>query len=143
MPSSDLRLDLSLLALRLGSSSVFFYHGAQKLLGWFGGAGLAATAAAPPDGMGPVLGTLVAIGECLGALGVLTGLLSRFSSFWHVVIMLGAIVMVHGKHGFSLQHHGFEFCTTLIALAIPVLLLGPGRIALARFLPEKLRAFLA
>lgn len=135
------RLDLSLLALRLGSGSVFFFHGAGKLLGWFGGPGLAAMTAAPPNGMGPVLGSLVSVGECLGGLAVLVGLLSRFSSFWHIVIMLGAIGMVHGAKGFSLQGGGFEYNMALIAMALPVLLVGPGRLALAHFLPAKLKPF--
>lgn len=44
-------LDIALLVLRVGIGLTLFAHGAQKLFGWFGGAGLAATGQGF-DGMG-------------------------------------------------------------------------------------------
>jgi putative oxidoreductase len=106
-------------------------HGAQKLFGAFGGPGLNAVV----QMMGP-LGYLVTIGEFFGGLGLIVGFLSRFSAASLTVIMLGAIATVHGQHGFFLgEKPGFEFNLALIGLLAPVLIAGPGRIALARMLP--------
>lgn len=123
-------VDLSLLLLRVIVGVIFVAHGAQKLLGAFGGHGLAATVGQ----MGP-LGYPVTIGEFFGGLGLIVGFLSRFSGASLIVIMVGAIVMVHGKNGFFSQGGGFEYNLALIGLLAPVLIAGPGRFALGRFLP--------
>lgn len=128
---------LALLSVRVGLAAVFMYHGAQKLFGAFGGKGLSAMI----ENMGPVLGTLVTIGEFFGGLAVLLGLFSRFSGASLVVIMIGAIVMVHGKNGFG-GDGGYEFNFTLLCMALAIFLAGPGRIALAKFLPAKLKPWL-
>ena len=128
-------LDVTLLIVRVIVGVIFAAHGAQKVFGMFGGHGLEAMMAAPPNGMGPVLGLLVSIGECFGGLGIALGFLSRFSAASIIVIMIGAIAMVHGKNGFFMQNQGFEHNLALIGLLVPTLLLGPGQIALGRFLP--------
>jgi putative oxidoreductase len=85
--------------------------------------------------MGPV-GYLVAIGEFFGGLGLIVGFRSRFSAAALIVIMIGAIVMVHGKNGFFLgEPAGFEHNLALIGLLAPILIAGPGSIALGRLLP--------
>jgi putative oxidoreductase len=127
-------VDVSLLLLRLAVGVIFAAHGAQKLFGAFGGPGLAAIVKDPPDGMGP-LGYPVTIGEFFGGLGLIVGFLSRFSAASIIVIMIGAIAMVHGKNGFFLQNGGFEYNLALIGLAAPVLIAGPGRFSIGRFLP--------
>src|SRR5437762_4268646 len=88
----------------------------------------------PPDGMGP-LGYPVTIGEFFGGLGLIVGFLSRFSAASLIVIMLGAIAMVHGKKGLFLSDGGFEYNLALIGLLAPIVLAGPGRFAVGRFLP--------
>lgn len=123
-------LDVSLLALRVIVGLIFAAHGAQKVFGMFGGKGLAATA----EQMG-FIGYLVAIGECFGGLGIIVGFLVRFSAASNVVIMLGAIALVHGKNGFFLSDGGFEYNLALIGLLIPLVLLGAGRFSIGRMLP--------
>lgn len=131
-PSVDQnRLDWVLLFIRVVLAIVFIAHGSQKLFGAFGGHGLAATV----QFMGPI-GYLVSIGEFFGGLGLLVGILPRFSAAALTVIMLGAIATVHGKNGFFLPT-GFEYTLSLIGLTIPMVVLGPGRITVAKFLPEK------
>lgn len=129
-----LAVDLSLLAVRVIAGIIFAAHGAQKLFGAFGGAGLEATVKM----MGP-LGYLVAIGEFFGGLGLIVGFLTRFSAASLIVIMLGAIAMVHGQHGFFLGQDpktaGFEYNLALIGLLLPILIAGPGRFSLGRYLP--------
>jgi putative oxidoreductase len=128
--ASRFAVDLSLLVMRVIVGAIFFAHGAQKLLGLFGGAGLAATV----EKMGPI-GYLVSVGECLGGVGIMFGFLSRFSAASNIVIMLGAIGMVHGKNGFFQNNGGYEYNLALIGLLVPIVLLGPGKFSIGEYLP--------
>lgn len=121
--------NLALLVMRIIAGIIFAAHGAQKLFGAFDGPGLAKIV----EHLGPV-GYLVAIGEFFGGLGLIVGFLCRFSAFWLTVIMIGAITLSHGKNGFFLSRGGLEYNLALIGLLIPLLLLGPGRFAVGRFL---------
>jgi putative oxidoreductase len=131
-------VDLSLLVLRLVGGVIFAAHGSQKLLGLFGGPGLAKTV--ENFGGGP-LGYLVTIGEFFGGLGLIVGFLTRFSAGSLIVIMIGAIAMVHGKNGFFSENNGFEYNLALIGLMVPIFLCGPGRLSIGRlFLPKSPRS---
>jgi putative oxidoreductase len=129
-------VDWALLAARVFVGVVFMAHGAQKLFGAFGGPGLTAFVQV----MGP-LGYLVAVGEFFGGLGLVLGFLSRFSAASIILIMLGAIGMVHARVGFFMNWtgkqagEGFEYHLLAIGILLTVLIAGPGRFALGRFLP--------
>ncbi len=123
-------VDFSLLAMRVIVGTIFAAHGAQKLFGVFGGPGLAGVV----EMMGP-LAYPVSIGEFFGGLGLVAGFLCRFSAASLIVIMIGAIGRVHGKNGFFLSDNGFEYNLALIGLLVPILIVGPGRFAIGRFLP--------
>jgi putative oxidoreductase len=125
-----LMVDISLLAVRATAGLIFAAHGAQKLFGVWGGPGLAEMVKM----MGP-MGYPVTIGEFFGGLGMVVGFLSRFSAASNIVIMFGAIGMVHGKNGFFLQDSGFEYNLALIGLMLPTLLAGPGKFAIGQYLP--------
>lgn len=132
-------VDVALLLVRVIVGVIFMAHGAQKLFGAFGGPGLTAVV----EMMGPI-GYAVTIGEFFGGIGLICGFLSRFSAASLIVIMLGAIALVHGQHGFFLgqdpQAAGFEFNLALIGLLLPILIAGPGRFAIGRlFLPRSKR----
>lgn len=134
-------VDWALLVARVIVGLIFAVHGAQKLFGAFGGPGLAAVV----QMMGP-LGYLVTIGEFFGGLGLALGFLSRFSAASLIVIMLGAITMAHAQFGFFMNWtgkqagEGFEYHLLAIGLLAVILLAGPGRLALGRFLPLPKRA---
>ena len=123
-------VDAALLVVRVVAGVIMAAHGAQKLFGAFDGPGLAATV----EKMGP-LGYPVAIGEFFGGLGLVVGFLSRFSAAANIVIMIGAIALVHGKNGFFMSAGGFEYNLALIGLLAPTLIAGPGAWAVGRFLP--------
>jgi putative oxidoreductase len=129
-PQDRPAVDLALLVARVIVGIIFVAHGAQKLFGAFGGPGLAATV----EMMGPI-GYLVTIGEFFGGAGLIVGFLCRFSAASLIVIMLGAIAMVHGKNGFFQSANGFEYNLALIGLLAPILIAGPGKLAIGRFLP--------
>src|ERR1041385_1295284 len=129
-------VDVALLIARIVFGIVFMAHGSQKLFGAFGGPGLSAFVGM----LGPV-GYLVAIGELFGGLGLIVGFLSRFSAASIIVIMLGAIAMVHAKVGFFMNWmgnqggEGFEYHLLAIAILLVILIAGPGRYAIGRSLP--------
>jgi putative oxidoreductase len=131
-------VDVSLLVVRVIVGIIFAAHGAQKLFGAFEGPGMAKMA----EMMGPIAYP-VTIGEFFGGLGLVVGFLCRFSAASLIVIMLGAIGMVHGQHGFFLGHGpddtlataGFEYNLSLIGLLAPIMIAGPGRFSVGRFLP--------
>lgn len=128
--------DWAFLILRLVLGITFLIHGAQLLFGAFGGPGLAGFTKM----MGPV-GYLVAIGEFFGGLGILVGFLSRFSAAAIIVIMLGAIVMVHLPNGFFMNWYGkqkgegYEYHLLVIAICVAIFIAGPGRLTLGGLFP--------
>jgi putative oxidoreductase len=128
-------VEIALLIVRVIAGIIFAAHGAQKLFGAFDGPGLAQTVK-----MMGTLGYFVTIGEFFGGLGLIVGFLTRFSAASLLVIMLGAIAVVHGKNGFFQSAGGFEYNLALIGLLAPTLIAGPGSLSLGRFLPLPRRA---
>jgi putative oxidoreductase len=130
---------LTLTAQRLVVAAVMFPHGAQKLLGWFGGLGIAGTQGFFATlGIPSLLGLLVIVGESLGAITLALGLATRLSAFGISAAMLGAMLMVHAPHGFFMNWfgtqagEGLEFGILMLALSIPLVVRGGGRFALDR-----------
>lgn len=123
------RRDLALLALRTGTGAVLIAHGAQKLFGWFGGAGLEGTAAAM-ERMGFRPGRQSAIAAGLGEAGggalLVLGLATPAAGAAAAGAMAGAVA-VHAPAGFFNQGGGFEYPAFLGFTAAAVGLAGPGR----------------
>ena len=129
-------VDLALLVVRVAAGIIFMAHGSQKLFGAFDGMGLEKTV----QMLGSPLGYLVPVGEFFGGLGLVFGFLSRFSAAALIVIMVGAIIKVHGPNGFFLDKHGFEYNLSLIGNLLPTLLCGPGQFSIGQFfLPKSSR----
>jgi putative oxidoreductase len=136
-------VDWGLLVLRLVLGAVFFAHGAQKVLGWFGGAGLEATAAGMAKmGVPAALAYAAAFTEFLGGLGLIFGVLSRLSALGIFIVMVVAVLKVHLPNGFFMNWmgnqpgEGFEYHLLVMAIAAAIMLMGPGRAALADFEPR-------
>jgi len=123
------------LILRLTLGLVMFPHGAQKLLGWFGGNGFEGTMGFFTQKMGVpwIIALLVIIGEAFGSLAILAGFLTRFTAASLAVIMLGAITMVHLPNGFFMnwfgqqKGEGYEYHLLVIGMAIALLVSGAGK----------------
>ena len=134
--------DWTLTIIRTILGVVFFAHGAQKLLGWFGGAGLKETMRTMRDflGLPPPLAFAAVAAEFFGGLGLIVGLLSRLAAVGIGVTMLAAIVMVHGRNGLFMdwfgarKNHGYEYHLLAIALALVVVARGSGALSLDRIL---------
>jgi putative oxidoreductase len=136
--------DAALLVSRLALGIVIFPHGAQHLLGWFGGGGFSATVSFfNQQGMPTVLALLVIAAESFGAVSLIAGFLSRFCTFGIGIVMLGAIAMVHFANGFFMNWmgnqagEGLEYHLLALGLVLAILLKGGGKWSVDRLLSEK------
>jgi len=131
------QLDLALLLLRIACGLPFLYHGSAILFGVFGGPG--------PEGFASLMhypaaaGYFVGLAQFAGGLAILSGALLRVGALCVIVVMLGAIFLVHLPHGFDINQGGMEFALTELLLAVGLLLTGAGAYSLGRFLPAALQ----
>ena len=137
--------NLTLLVLRLFLGGVFFPHGAQKLLGWFGGPGVAGEIHAMQSFLHipPPLTVCVIVAEFFGALGLVSGLLTRLSALGVLIVMVVAVAMEHGANGFFMnwfgtqKGEGFEYHLLAIGLALPLLVRGGGQWSADTFIARR------
>jgi putative oxidoreductase len=128
--------------IRIVLGVVFFAHGAQMALGWFGGAGLQSTVRTFRENLRipAPLAVLSVAAEFLGGLGLIVGLLSRIAAFGIAVVMSVALLVVHRKFGFFMnwfgekQGHGIEYHVLVLALALAVMIRGAGAFSLDQVL---------
>lgn len=121
---------------RLVLGLVFFMHGAQKALAWFGGYGFHSTMHFF-TGMGiPTLFAFLAISaEFLGGIGLIVGFLSRIAALGIAVNMLVAIFMVHLPNGIFMnwlgnqKGEGYEYHLLAIVLCILIMVKGAGALS--------------
>jgi putative oxidoreductase len=135
--------DLALTILRLVLGIVFFAHGAQKMLGWFGGYGFHGTMGFLEHmGMPAPVALLIICTEFFGGLGLIVGLLTRIAALGIGVEMIGAVFMVHLPNGFFMnwagnqKGEGFEYHLLAIAVAAALLLRGAGAFSADRALSK-------
>jgi len=134
------------LVARLVLGLAMFPHGAQKVLGWFGGNGFTGTMQFFTGTMHiPALFAFLAItAEFAGALGLIVGLLSRVAAFGIASVMLVAILTVHASNGFfmnwagSQKGEGFEYHLLAIGLALVVMIQGAGKASLDGLISSRL-----
>jgi putative oxidoreductase len=126
--------------LRLVLGVVFFAHGAQKLLGWFGGYGFSGT-------MGFFTGTmhipapfafLAIVAEFFGGVGLILGFLTRIAAFGIAANMVVAIATVHSPFGFFMnwsgtqKGEGFEYHLLVLAMTAFLMIRGAGALSVDR-----------
>jgi putative oxidoreductase len=134
--------------VRIVLGVVFFAHGAQKTLGWFGGPGLQSTLRVFRENLRipAPLALLAVAAEFLGGLGLIVGLLSRVAALGIAVVISIAILTVHRKFGFFMnwygekQGHGVEYHIMVLALATVVTFKGAGALSLDQALCRHLSA---
>src|SRR5215510_5413453 len=106
--------------LRLAVGAVFIGHGAQKVLGSFGGPGFKAFTSFPTpfSFMRPawVWMGAAALAELIGGALVLLGFLTRVGALLILCVMLTAIIGVHWPNFFAPK--GYEYPMTLLAAAL-------------------------
>ena len=134
--------DAAITVLRLVLGIIFFAHGAQKMLGWFGGYGFTGT-------MGfftgmlhiPAVFAFLAIAaEFFGGLGLIFGLLTRVAAFGISCNMIVAVAMVHHQFGFFMnwtgaqKGEGYEYHLLLLAALAVLMIRGAGAASVDRLL---------
>jgi putative oxidoreductase len=135
--------DVSLTTLRVVLGVVFFAHGAQKMLGWFGGFGFHGTMGFFAHmGLPAPVAFLMICTEFFSGLGLIVGLLTRIASLGVAGLMIGAIFMVHLQNGFFMnwmgtqKGEGIEYHLLVLAMAAALLLRGAGAFSLDRALSK-------
>jgi len=133
--------DWTLTLLRMVLGVVFFAHGAQKMLGWFGGYGFSGTMGYfTHSGIPAPLAFLAIAAEFFGGIGLVVGLLSRIAAFGIIVNMVVAVLTVHLANGLFMnwsgaqKGEGFEFHLLAIALGVAILVKGGGAASMDRAL---------
>ena len=134
--------DIATATVRLALGVVFFAHGAQKLLGWFGGYGFTGT-------MGfftgvlhiPAIFAFLAItAEFFGGLGLIFGFLTRIAADGVLSNMIVAIALVPSQFGFFMnwtgtqKGEGYEYHLVILAVTVLLIIRGAGAVSLDRLL---------
>jgi putative oxidoreductase len=112
-----------------------FPHGAQKLLGWFGGYGFSGTMGFFTGNMGiPWIFALAAIlAESLGSIALILGLGTRIAAAAIATNMVVAVLMSHLHTGFFMnwfgnqKGEGFEYHLLALGLAGALMIAGGGK----------------
>lgn len=133
------------LILRLTLSVVIFPHGAQKVFGWFGGAGFSGTIEHFGNNWGiPAwLTVLVMLAEFFGSLCLFLGLLGRLMAFSILCVMVGAISIGYEEIRFFMnwqgqqEGEGIEFHILAIGIAMAIIIYGSGRYSIDRLITTK------
>ncbi|HET7200694.1 MAG TPA: DoxX family protein [Burkholderiales bacterium] len=139
--------DATLTLLRLVTGIVLFAHGAQKMLGWFGGYGFRGTMQFFTGTMHvPALFAFLAIAaEFFGGLGLIAGFLGRVAAAGIATNMLVAVALVHAKVGFFMnwtgaqKGEGFEYHLLVLAIAATLIVKGSGALSIDRLLSREQR----
>ena len=134
--------DAAITVLRLVLGVVFFAHGAQKMLGWFGGYGFTGTMGFLTGMMHiPAVFAFLAIAaEFFGGLGLIFGLFTRVASFGIACNMIVAVAVVHHQFGFFMnwtgaqKGEGYEYHLVLLAALVVLMIRGAGAASVDRFL---------
>jgi putative oxidoreductase len=130
------------LILRLALGVMILPHGAQKLLGWFGGYGFTGTMTFFTETMGiPAVFALLAIlVEFFGGLALILGVMGRFAALGVGAVMVVAAATSHLQNGFFMNWagtqpgEGVEFFLLAIGIAVAVVIRGSGGLSVDRLL---------
>ncbi|WP_034271543.1 DoxX family protein [Haloechinothrix halophila] len=121
--------DLALLVSRVALGVILIAHGWQKFNEWT----LSGTAAAFGD-MGipapTVAATFATAVELLGGAALILGVLTPIAAVLNMVIMLGALLLVHIGNGVFVDDGGFELVLALVAGLLTIAVLGAGKFSI-------------
>jgi putative oxidoreductase len=124
------------LPLRLAMGAAFVGHGAQKVLGSFGGPGFKQFTSfpAPFPFMRPAAAWMgaAALAELIGGVSILLGLFTRLGAFRIVCVMMTAIFGVLWPKFFAPE--GMELAVAFLGMALALLILGGGQASVDRLI---------
>jgi putative oxidoreductase len=137
--------DFTVTFARLVLGIIFFAHGAQLALGWYGGHGWTGTMYYFTQVMHipTFFAALAILAQFLGGFGLTVGLLGRLAALGIAMDMLVAIFTVHLPNGLFMnwfgaqKGEGYEFHLLVIAVATLVIVKGSGAVSIDRALAPK------
>jgi len=121
--------------IRIVLGLILFPHGAQKMLGWFGGYGFNGTMGflTGTAGLPWIMAFLVIAIEFFGAIALIVGFATRIVAVGIISLFTGIIATSHLQNGFfmnwygNLKGEGYEFHLLIIGMAIALLISGAGK----------------
>ena len=130
--------------LRIMLGIVFFAHGGQKLLGWFGGYGFQGTMSyfTESAGLPWIVGFAVIMIEFFGALALIIGAGTRLWSLAFVFLNVGIIITSHYEYFFmnwfgNQPVEGYEYFLLVIGMSLSLAFSGAGKLSVDRILTLK------
>src|SRR4029077_12540293 len=142
--TAPLPTDVALIAARATIGFLFIYHGGRRLFGWFGGAGLDASATLFAHTacleLGKFCAVLSGITELGGGIAIAIGLLARLGGLAIFGDMMIAIITVEWAHGLNSTggNEGYELNLALGVLALVIGILGAGRVSFDAMIERRL-----
>jgi putative oxidoreductase len=139
--------NLSGTILRIFLGGVIFPHGAQKLLGWFGGGGFSASMRGFESNfhIPTVFALLAILAESVGAVALIAGFFTRIAALAVSMNMVVAICLVHWKNGFFMnwagtgKGEGFEYHLLAVAIGLALMVKGGGRWSVDGVIAKRLK----
>jgi putative oxidoreductase len=139
--------DTTTMILRILLGIVYFPHGMQKLLGWYGGPGFGGAMQMFTTNLGipAVFAFLAIMAEGLGSLGLITGFLTRVAAFGIAADMIVAVYMLHWQNGFFMnwfgnqKGEGFEYHILVVVIALVLMVRGGGKWSIDKAIAEKVQ----
>ena len=137
--------DLTGLIIRLTLGLILFPHGAQKMLGMFGGYGFSGTMNFFTGTLHLpwIIGFLVIIIEFVGALSLIAGFASRIWSALTIILFIGIIFTSHLDNGFFMnwfgnqKGEGYEYHLLVIGLSLATLVNGSGKFSADKLITKQ------
>lgn len=133
--------------IRLVLGIILFPHGAQKMLGWFGGYGFNGTMGflTGTAGLPGFIAFLVIMIEFLGSVALVLGFATRIAAIGIIILFTGIIFTSHLQNGFfmnwagNLKGEGYEFHLLIIGMALSLLISGAGKWSIDELLHRKIK----
>jgi len=131
--------------IRIVLGLILFPHGAQKMLGWFGGYGFNGTMGflTGTAGLPWIMAFLVIAIEFFGAIALIVGFATRIVAVGIISLFTGIIATSHSQNGFFMNWYGnlkgeeYEFHLLIIGMAIALLVSGAGKWSIDYALQKK------
>ena len=137
--------NIAALVARLALAIVIFPHGAQKLLGWFGGYGFSGTMGfmTGAAGLPWIIALFVILIEFFAPVFLAIGFATRLAALAIILNFLGVVFTVHLQNGFFMNWfgnqggEGYEYFLLWIGIAIVLLFNGGGKYSFDKLLSER------
>lgn len=132
------------LIIRLTVGLIMFPHGAQKVLGWFGGPGYTNEMNFFTETLNLpwLIAFLVIVIEFAGSISLIIGFASRIWSIAMIILFIGIIFTAHFEHGFFMnwfgnqKGEGYEYHLLIIGLSLTTIINGSGKYSVDEKLAE-------